>query len=148
MHCVYCGSSIYLRKNDLTREKVYISKNILFVGVDWEREGGPTRAKAFNEVLRVHPDATLTIVGTSPQLGIPNCNVVRRIPLSEVKRYYEEARIFCLSTEIEPFGIVFLEAMAHKLPIIGTIPDFIEEGKNRYMVELGDQVQLSKKLLM
>jgi glycosyltransferase involved in cell wall biosynthesis len=149
--CVYCGSNIHLSKEDLTRNKVYSNKNILFVGIDWQRKGGPTLAKAFKMVLDIYPDATLTIVGASPQLDIPNCEIVGRIPLPDVKRFYEQTSIFCLPTEQEPFGIVFLEAMAHKLPIIGTnigaIPDFIEEGKNGYVIEPKNVFQLAQKII-
>lgn len=125
-----------------TPVKAYDKKNILFVGMDWERKGGPDLVKAFEKVLKRHPDATLTIVGCSPKINVPNCQVTGRIPLEEVRRHYHHATIFSLPTKLEPFGFVFIEAMAQRLPIVatrlGAIPDFVTDGQNGYLAEPGD----------
>lgn len=152
IECVYCGSNIEIDSNRTSNlNNYYSNKNILFVGIDWERKGGPTLVKAFEKVLLDHPDATLTIVGCSPQIKIPNVNIIGKIPLKEVAQYYKLASVFALPTQLEPFGIVFLEAMANKLPIIGTnigaIPDFITENKNGHIVEPNNPEQLSKRII-
>jgi glycosyltransferase involved in cell wall biosynthesis len=149
--CVYCGANLQVTEDEIFEENRFSKKNILFVGVDWQRKGGPVLEEAFRTVLGTYPDATLTIVGCKPKLNLPNCHIVGRIPLWEAKKYFRQASVFCLPTTLEPFGIVFLEAMAHKLPIIGTnigaIPDFILEDKNGYMVEPNNSSQLSKKII-
>lgn len=146
--CVYCGSNVQVGDDESFDDSRYFKKDILFVGIEWERKGGPALAEAFKSLIRKYPDATLTIVGCSPDLNLPNCTVTGRIPLQEVKKYFEKASLFCLPTTIEPFGIVFLEAMAHKLPVIGTkigaIPDFIHEGRNGFLVEPGNTEQIVK----
>jgi len=149
--CVLVGSNVEQKKlNKLSNKKEYL-KNILFVGVDWERKGGPILEKAFKKVLQKHPDSSLTIVGCSPKLELENCTVVGNLPLQEVLSYYEKADIFCLPTLREPFGIVFIEAMAYELPIvatdIGVIPDFIINGKNGYRVKPEDFELLAEKLI-
>ncbi len=149
--CVYCGANVQVTEDEILEDNRFSSKNILFVGIDWQRKGGPVLEEAFRTVLRTYPDATLTIIGCTPQLDLPNCSIVGKIPLSDVKKYYKQASVFCLPTTLEPFGIVFLEAMAHKLPIIGTnigaIPDFSLEGKNGYMIEPNNSQQLSQKII-
>ena len=76
-----------------------------------------------------------------------------RIPgyIEEVKKYFNQAAVFCMPTNIEPFGIVFIEAMSMKLPVIGTsigaIPDFIKNGVNGYMVEPGNSEKLADHLI-
>ena len=149
--CVYCGANVQATEHEEIEESSCSNKNILFVGVDWRRKGGPVLEEAFRRVLEAHSDATLTVVGCTPRLNLPNCNVVGRVPLSDVKKYFMHASIFCLPTTLEPFGIVFLEAMAHKLPVIGTsigaIPDFISESKNGYMVEPNNSQQLAEKII-
>ncbi len=149
--CVYAGSNVKSKNISQLSSKRFRTKNILFVGVKWKRKGGPSLEKAFRKVLEKHPDATLTIVGCSPELNLKNCNIVGKVPLEEVEQYYKKASIFCLPTTLEPFGIVFLEAMSYKLPIvatnIGAIPDFIIDGKNGYMVEPKDIDSLSEKLI-
>jgi glycosyltransferase involved in cell wall biosynthesis len=147
--CVNVGSNVGTDFK-LDRAK-YNNKNILFVGVDWERKGGPDLVEAFKLVLKVHPAAQLTIVGCSPILNIPNCDVVGRVSLEKVNQYYEKASVFCLPTRLEPFGIVFLEALAHGLPVvateIGAIPGFVLNNKTGYLVKPGDIEHLSKVLI-
>lgn len=148
--CVYAGSNAKVNHAAIGNRN-YEGKNILFVGMAWERKGGPELVEAFKTVLKVHPDAKLTIVGCSPQLDVPNCNVVGQVPLEEVNKYYERASIFCLPTKLEPFGIVFIEALMHKLPVVATdiaaIPDFILDGENGYLVRPNDVEQLARALI-
>lgn len=150
VECIYAGSNVLIDDNRNISTDKYKSKNILFVGINWERKGGPTLIKAFEIVLKKYPEATLTIVGCSPEVSISNCTIIGKVPLSEVQQHYEKASIFCLPTTLEPFGMVFIEAINNKLPLvatkIGAIPDFIKEEKNGYMVEPGDYVNLANKL--
>lgn len=148
--CVFAGSNIQADAGPLENSG-YGNKNILFVGVDWERKGGPELVQAFRQVLQVHPDARLTIVGCTPQVDIPNCEVVGRLLPAEVTAYYRHASVFCLPTKLEPFGIVFIEAFSYKLPIVatrvGAIPDFVIPGENGYLVEPGDINCLAQRLI-
>ena len=135
---VFSGSNVPF--NPKVNPKKYCSKNILFVGREWERKGGPTLLKAFANILKCHPDATLTIVGCNPKnITLPNCRVVGKIPVEEIARYYDSASVFCLPTVREPFGVVFIEAMSFRLPIIanniGCIPDLIVDGYNGYLID-------------
>jgi glycosyltransferase involved in cell wall biosynthesis len=106
--------------------------------------------EAFKIVHSAHPDAHLTIVGCSPQLDIPNCQVVGPVPLEEVNRYYTHASIFCLPTRLEPFGIAFIEAQSHRLPVIatnvGAIPEFIIDGYNGFLIKPKDIEGLTRAL--
>jgi glycosyltransferase involved in cell wall biosynthesis len=149
--CVYSGSNLQVKQDETFDDQRFYKQNILFVGVEWLRKGGPVLVEAFKKVLKIHPKATLTIVGCEPKLDVPNCNIIGRVPLEDVKQYFQQASIFCLPTRLEPFGIVFLEAMAHKLPIIGTdigaIPEFIIEDKNGYRIEPDNSQQLCQKIL-
>lgn len=137
---VYAGSNVGYNKNPHLNPEKYHSKNILFVGVEWERKGGPILLKVFKLVLAKFPEASLTIVGCSPKnINLPNCNIVGKIPVEQVYKYYNSANVFCLPTMREPFGIVFVEAMSYGLPIvtnnIGSIPDLIQNGYNGYLID-------------
>jgi glycosyltransferase involved in cell wall biosynthesis len=149
--CVCCGSNVQVKENEIFDNNRFSRKNILFVGLDWHRKGGPVLAEAFKTVVATYPDATLTVVGCKPRLDLPNCSVLGKIDLPEVKKYFNKASVFCLPTTNEPFGVVFLEAMAHKLPVvatnIGAIPDFIHEGKNGHLVDPNNSLQLSDALI-
>ena len=148
--CIYAGSNADVSFTSLKNDN-YNNKRIVFVGVHWDRKGGPQLAEAFKLVLQKHPDAKLTIVGCTPELNMPNCEIVGRVPLAKVREYYLQSSVFCLPTRLEPFGIVFVEAMLHKLPVvstnIGALPDLVEEGKNGYLVPPGDSQQLANCLI-
>jgi len=137
IRCIGAGNNVVL-KNELD-DKKYDQKNILFVGIEWERKGGPLLVKAFKQVLRVHPDAHLTIVGSKPKIDAPNCHVLGKIPVEEVTQHFKAATVFCMPSVREPFGIVYIEAMLFKLPVvalnIGATADFIQHGYNGYLVE-------------
>lgn len=135
---VYSGSNVAVHIDDQLKKN--FSKNILFVGVEWKRKGGAILLKIFEEVLKYHPDASLTIVGCSPKnIKLPNCHVIGKIPLESVADYYKFASVFCLPTMREPFGIVFVEAMNYKLPIIanniGCLPDLVTNDYNGYLID-------------
>jgi len=147
--CVYAGSNTTVDDSIPTRHDLG-RKNILFVGIDWERKGGPELIQAFKRVLAHHPSATLTIVGCQPECDLPNCEVVGLVPVDEVGRYYRDASIFCLPTKVEPFGIVFVEALHYGLPIvatqIGALPDLVSE-RNGRLVPPGEVDALATALI-
>lgn len=139
----YAGSNGKISKVK-TQNTDYTQANVLFVGLDWQRKGGPTLVKAFQRVREQCPDARLIIVGAKPDLHIPNCDVIGPTKPQELNQYYQQASVFCMPTQVEPFGMVFVEAMTAHLPIVatrvGAIPDFVEEGKNGFLL-LPDDVQ-------
>jgi glycosyltransferase involved in cell wall biosynthesis len=149
VHCIYAGTNIPFEDRHYPVER-YATKRILFVGIDWERKGGPHLFESFKLALKKHPDAKLVIVGCTPDIQHPQCEIVGRIPLEQVAKYYQEAAVFCMPTLREPFGIVYLEAMAHKLPVvatrIGALPDFVSDGETGYLVDCGDVNGLTDRL--
>jgi glycosyltransferase involved in cell wall biosynthesis len=133
---VYAGSNTGTPvENDSTK---YSNKNIIFVGKEWERKGGPLLVKAFEKVLARIPDATLTIIGCNPIVTVKNCQVLGELPLPDVARHYAKASVFCMPTVREPFGIVFVEAMFNRLPIVtnnmGATPWLVTRD-NGYLIE-------------
>ena len=116
----------------------YSNQNIIFVGKDWTRKGGPLLVEAFKKIRSTLPTATLTIVGCKPDVHLENCEVIGEVSLQEVARHYNKATVFCLPTKREPFGVVFLEAMFNKLPIVtnnmGATPYLVEQGRNGYLI--------------
>lgn len=68
-----------------------------------------------------------------------------------IKRILKASDIFVLPSHAEGFPFVILEAMCAGLPIVatgvGAIPEMIEDGKNGYVIDVGDAVTLAEKLL-
>ena len=148
--CVYVGSNAHARQEIINPSR-YSRKNILFVGVNWTGKGGPELEQAFRLVLERYPDATLTIIGSSPKINLPQVQVLGHVPLVDLPPYFEQASIFCLPTKYEAFGVAYIEAMEHSLPIVatnlGAIPDFVVEGENGYLVAPGDAQAIANALL-
>jgi glycosyltransferase involved in cell wall biosynthesis len=146
---VYVGSNFQSLEGEPENEG-YANKNILFVGLDWERKGGPELVRAFRDVLEVHPDARLTIVGCTPAIDVPNSDIVGRAPVEQMAEYFRRASVFCLPTRREPFGVVFIEAFSQKIPVVatrvGAIPDFVVDGETGYLVPVGDADSLAEAL--
>ncbi|MCX6149935.1 MAG: glycosyltransferase family 4 protein [Ignavibacteriales bacterium] len=148
---VYAGSN-FPESNVVNRQRNYNSKTILFVGSHWDRKGGPTLVKAFEKVIKKYPDAQLKIVSwTAPKIHTPNVTQFGKLSLQEVGELFSVASIFCLPSTVEPFGLVFLEAMMFKLPIVAAkvnaIPDFVNHGISGYLVEPNNVDQLTEALL-
>lgn len=147
--CVNCGQNTEIPIDPTT--KSYNSQNILFVGREWERKGGPDLISAFKLVLESLPDATLTILGCAPNVASPNCNVLGDVPLSRVAECYEQASVFCLPSRIEPSSIALTEASARGLPVvttdIGGSPERVLHGKTGYLVRPGNVEQLARFLI-
>jgi glycosyltransferase involved in cell wall biosynthesis len=150
IQCVGIGGNIPIPPLESLPEDRYASQEILFVGIEWERKGGPQLVEAFKQVLKDYPNAKLKIIGCSPDINLPNCTILGRLPLEEVAKHFAAAAVFCMPTRNEPFGVVFLEAFAHRLPVVGSpvgaLPEFIENGLSGYLVPLGDVAQLAVRL--
>ena len=128
---------------DLPHEGSDSGRRVLFVGVDWERKGGPLLLEAHNRLHRDHPDVRLDIVGCEPDIGDQaGVTVHGRIPLDDVYALQRRCDIFCLPTRFEPFGVAVIEAMHAGLPVVGSrlgaLPDMIDDETTGLMHEPGD----------
>lgn len=125
---------------------------VLFIGKDFERKGGDVLLAAFEKVRAANPSSSLAIVGPSRsptgQAGVEWAGLVQ--DRGVIKDYYESADVFVLPSRCEPFGLVFLEAMAFGLPCIGTnqdaMPEIIRDGETGYLVEANNATALAEKI--
>jgi glycosyltransferase involved in cell wall biosynthesis len=137
VRCV--GAGFNARKSDAKPGTPPTSKNILFVGLDWERKGGPQMVEAFARVRESQPEARLVVVGCEPDIGEPGVEVLGVVPIERVGELMAEACCFCMPSLREPFGLVYLEAMNAGLPVValnlGAPRDFVENGVTGFLVE-------------
>lgn len=98
----------------------------LFVGLDWEGKNGPGVLRAFARLRTEFPDARLDIVGAHPpieQPGVYAHGVLRMGVEPEKARLqglFEAATCFVVPSHREASAIVYLEAAAAGLPVIGS----------------------------
>lgn len=134
--CVGAGSNVVIDDSTFTVPE-YASKQILFVGRDWERKGGPDLVAAFRRVRKQIPDAALVIAGCSPDVGGSGITVLGDQLPAQLSLLFSQSAVFCMPTRVEPFGIAFVEAALHGLPVVGTsvgaVPDLVHDGKSGYL---------------
>ena len=157
VQCVFAGSNAEhavgpeLATPKPLENEGYTNKKISFVGVDWERKGGPELVDAFRKVREKIPDAQLDVVGCSPEVECPGVNVIGRVPIGEVRDWFAKSSVFCVPTKVEPYGIVFVEAFTHKLPVvssdIGALPQIVEHGKSGFLCDPTDTNAMAAHLV-
>lgn len=138
---VHIGANVIVPpvSTDLPR---YAAKHVLFVGVEWERKGGPALIEGFRRVKQDHPDARLTIIGCSPDVSGPGLTVAGMIPRTRMAPFFKSASVFCTPSLIEPLGIAAVEASLFRLPVVATrIDGFMEtvtDGETGFLIAVND----------
>jgi len=133
------------------------------------RKGQDTLIKAWPKVHAEVPDALLLLVGDGPyrpkleqlasHLGITK-HVIFTGPVSwsELPAHYDAADLFAMpcrtrrgGLDVEGLGIVYLEASATALPVIGGdsggAPDAILDGETGYVVPGGDETAVANRAI-
>ncbi|CAN5783877.1 glycosyltransferase family 4 protein [soil metagenome] len=133
------------------------------------RKGGRTLIQAFPQVLSSHPDAHLLIVGGGPDLdrlrmmtdeaGLgPSVTLTGPQPWDRIPSYLAAGDIFALptrnrflGTETEGLPLVFVEAAAAGLPLIGAdvggVGDAVRQGETGLMVDGADADQTAAAIV-
>ncbi|MDJ1420755.1 MAG: glycosyltransferase family 4 protein [Candidatus Methanoperedens sp.] len=146
---VYTGANI---KELPEFEKEYTNKTILFVGKDFHRKGGDILVKAFEQVRKKIKDAKLVIVGSVPKIDDKNMLVRGFCSYDELVDLYKNSAVFCMPSHQENLGHVYLEAMAYKMPCVGSftggVPEIIRDGETGFLVEPDNAGQLADRLIL
>jgi phosphatidylinositol alpha-1,6-mannosyltransferase len=120
------------------------------------RKGQDTLIRAWPQVRAAVPDAVLLLVGGGPyagrlqrlagRLGVAGSVILTGpVPWPELPSYYDAGDVFAMpcrtrrhGLDVEGLGIVYLEASATGLPVIGgdsgNAPDAIRDGETGYVV--------------
>ncbi len=148
VRCVYSGPGTGFPFSTNTSRRT--GQQILFVGGEWERKGGPDLLKAFSLVRREIPEAELIVIGSDPRTFMPGLTAIKRIPVERLKSYYESADIFCLPSRRDPSANVLVEAAAYALPIVATAvggnKERVVDKETGFLVAPGDIDSLAKCL--
>ncbi|MEM9169709.1 MAG: glycosyltransferase family 4 protein [Pseudomonadota bacterium] len=137
--------------SDIVRERPPgAGRRILFIGIDWERKGGPVLVDAVTKLRTDVPDVELVIAGANPDLDPAVATVLGRIPLERVREEMAKADVFCMPSKIEPAGAVGLESLAAGLPVVlpalGGFLDYVKDGETGWLFKPGDADALTAAL--
>lgn len=145
IHVIPFGANLEDVPQIASSPKTTATVNLLFIGVEWQRKGGPVAAEALHELVQRGVDARLTIVGSSPDINheritiIPFLNKNHPAERKKLNDLFAAADFFILPTTAECYGIVFCEASAFGVPSLATrtggIPGAVTEGVNGYLLE-------------
>jgi phosphatidylinositol alpha-1,6-mannosyltransferase len=131
------------------------------------RKGQDTLIRAWPKVRAEIPDAILVLVGGGPyrprlerlasQLGVASQVVFTGpVPSADLPGYYDAGNVFAMpcrtrrgGLDVEGLGIVYLEASATGLPVIGGdsggAPDAILDGETGHVVPGGDAAAVAAR---
>jgi glycosyltransferase involved in cell wall biosynthesis len=98
----------------------------LFVGREWERKHGPLLLRAFARLREEVPGARLDLVGGHPPVSAPGVTghgllrLDRPDEAARVSALFGAATCFVMPSEVEPFGLAYIEAAVAGVPSIAT----------------------------
>jgi glycosyltransferase involved in cell wall biosynthesis len=114
-------------------------------------------------LLGEFPDLRLVAIGRDNGMRDPWVSLARRLdvsdhvlfldylPYHELVDAYGACDIYVLPSEYEAFGIVLLEAMASRRPVVaadvGGVSDVVVDGETGYLVRYGDRDAMRNALL-
>ncbi|MDC0304898.1 glycosyltransferase [bacterium] len=138
-----------------------VSPSFLAVGNLTKNKNHSLLIKAFYEVSKVHSDVSLVICGAGPE-KLPLVKLIKRFGLEDriqlkgfLKRRdliekFQNADCLVHTSNVETFGVVFIEAIACGLPFISTnsggAQDIFQEGMG-YLVEKDNVNELVEAML-
>ena len=130
-------------------------KIILWVGQDYERKGGDDVIKAFSIFRQSHPDYKLYMVGVNKDINEPNVKIFPFLhgdELNILDNLYKKAKMFVMPSYRENLGLVYLEAMARKTPIIATtrggLAQMLRQSNSGLVVKPGNIKMLVNSMML
>jgi phosphatidylinositol alpha-1,6-mannosyltransferase len=117
---------------------------------------------AWPAVTKVIPDARLLIAGSGPGATVveqwvrrsPARNQIELlgfVPEDALPQLWQRARVFAMPSRGEGFGIAYIEAMRHRLPVIASVHDAAPEinlhGETGFNVDLDTPSALAERLI-
>ena len=155
LHVIEFGANID-EQNIIPHKFTYNGQlDLLFLGVDWIRKGGDIAVEATSYLNDKGIPTTLHIAGIrNLDNNIANLPYVKNYGFlnknnpndyNQLVSIIQQSHCLLLPTKAECAGIVFCESSAYGLPIFtyntGGISNYVENGKNGYMLPIGSSGQ-------
>lgn len=140
----------------------------LFVGRLEKRKGIETLFEAIPDIVEVIPDARFNIIGSDTAsadggsyknylLGRldkkyhKNVHLIGYVDANRLSEYYRDCDVFVAPSLYESFGLIYIEAMAWRKPVIGCavggVPEVVRDGETGLLIKPDEQKELAKALI-
>lgn len=136
--------------------KSYDKPVLLFVAKHLFRaKGGLLLLEAFDLARRRRPDLSLTIVGDERSRAFvgdrAGVTLLAHLPWATLQQLYRDATLLVQPMLNDPWGQVYLEAMASRTPVMGLnrngLPELVDGGRHGFLVDRADAVALAEAIL-
>jgi glycosyltransferase involved in cell wall biosynthesis len=137
-------------------KKNYTNGTIIFVAKDrFEDKGGHILLEAFKKAVGINPTLNLKIIGQDYYKDfikdIPNVTVYGFVSLTDLQLFFEEASLYVMPAVNEPWGLVYLEALSCKTPVVGlnrnAFPEIAQYGQNGYILKEANANELFETII-
>lgn len=125
-------------------EKDYAGGHILFVAKErFEDKGGGKLLAGFALARERNPALRLVLAGREEYValaaGYPGVTGYGHVPFAQLQSLFEQASLFAMPATNEPWGLVYLEALACRTPVLGlrrlAMPEITGEGRYGFCLE-------------
>ena len=135
--------------------KDYGNGHILFVAKDrFVDKGGENLLAGFALAHQRHPALRLVLAGREEYLqraaDQPGVTAYGHISLAELQALFEGASLFAMPAVNEPWGLVYLEALSCRVPILGlrrlSLPELTGNGRYGFCLETAEPAEIADTL--
>jgi glycosyltransferase involved in cell wall biosynthesis len=136
-------------------QKDYHNGKILFAAKGrFDDKGGQLVLKAFDIALTQNPNLNLTIVGQNEYTGVidhPQIKTFGFISIDELQDIFNTHSLFLMPALNEPWGLVYIEAMLCRMPIMGlnrnSFPELSGYGEFGIGIDEPDPILLAQRMV-
>lgn len=138
------------------QDKNYSERQVIFIARhSFVQKGGELMLESVRIAQKVMPDIKVIIEGgckvTASTDDIKNLRFTGLSDIDTLERLIKESTLLVMPAIAEPMGIVYIEAMINKTPIValnrGAIPDFTDDGRLGYICNDEDAYEIADLIL-
>ncbi|MGQ4876307.1 MAG: glycosyltransferase family 4 protein [Promethearchaeia archaeon] len=146
-------TSLFKKNENIKRKFIgFIGRLTKIKGIDYFLE-------IIEKYHKIDKSQEYLIIGEGPYLPLVEKAIIsypikyyRQIPHDLIPKYYNECKIFLLTSRAEGLPTTILEALACEVPVIasniGGVAEIIKNGENGYLFDIKDINQIIDKILL